>query len=40
MFAPIASAASPRASLLEATTTSCVELAPRPPNSGGTGAVK
>ena len=40
MFTPIATDASPRARRLEATTTSCTEVTPRPPNSAGIGAVK
>ena len=40
MFTPIATDASPRASRLAATTTSCTEVTPIPPYSTGIGAVK
>ena len=40
MLTPIATDASPRARRLEATTTSCTEVTPRPPSSAGIGAVK
>ncbi len=40
MFTPRVSAASPRASRLEATSTSCTDVTPSPPSSSGIGAVK
>ena len=40
MFTPMATDASPRARRLDATTTSCTEVTPRPPCSAGIGAAK
>ena len=40
MFTPRVSEASPRASRLDATSTSCTDVTPRPPSSSGIGAVK
>ena len=40
MFTPRVSAASPRASRLEATSTSCTDVTPRPPSSSGIGAAR
>src|SRR5262245_32020284 len=40
MLTPIASEASPRASRLDATSTSWTDVTPRPPSSSGIGAVK
>ena len=40
MFTPIATEASPRASRLAATSTSCTDVTPIPPCSSGTGAAK
>ena len=40
MFTPMATDASPWASRLDATTTSCTDVAPRPPCSTGIGAAK
>ena len=40
MFTPMATDASPRARRLEATTTSCTDVTPRPPCSAGIGAAK